>query len=189
MRGMRQKPDRRQGGHTAERHWKELPRHTQSLSPDAQSYRGRFPPPMTLWCHTARELFSVSGDAQDSRHPMLNGAPPAFPCPLRAHLSQLAQPGRTLLRRADRKADPPQQLPLYPTTRSRHPRLPRPPQQTTKALPLDKIRRRHPQRPRKILRANQRLRTLEMGSIDAWQRGSERQVFKSNSWPRYGSSL
>jgi hypothetical protein len=120
MRGMRQKRDRRQGGHAAERHWKELPRHTQSLSADAQSYRERLPPPMTLWCHTARELFSVSGDAQDSRHPMLDGAPPALPCPLHAHLSQLAQPGRTLLRRADRKADPPQQLPLYPTTRSRH---------------------------------------------------------------------
>ena len=36
----------------AERHWKELPRHKQSLSPDTESYRERFPPPMTLSCHS-----------------------------------------------------------------------------------------------------------------------------------------
>jgi transposase len=40
------------------------------------------------------------------------------PCPLHAHLSQLAQPGQTFLRRADRKEDPPQQLPVVECVRA-----------------------------------------------------------------------
>src|SRR3972149_4458596 len=60
-------------------------------------------------------------------HPALVCQTPALPCSLHAHRRQLAQPGRTLVCRPHREANPPRQLPFHPRTRNRHPRLSRSP--------------------------------------------------------------
>ncbi len=70
------------------------------------------------------------------------------------------QPGRTLVRAADRAEDPPRLPRQRPGTGSRHPRLDRRLEQPPAPVPVDQDRRGNPRLPRTILSPNFRRRTL-----------------------------
>ncbi|MTJ60576.1 hypothetical protein GL309_03215 [Nocardia seriolae] len=92
-------------------------------------------------------------------------APPAVPCALHPDLGQLAQPGRTLVRRADQPQTAPLGPPQRHRTQGRRPSLDQRLERRPETVRLDQDRRRDPRNPRRLLPTNQRLTTLEQAYV------------------------
>ena len=92
------------------------------------------------------------------RHPQhrrdqgLAGPAPALPRPLHPDRLILDEPGRTLVRPADRQADPPRRAHLGPGPGERHQGLDRHLERQPPAVHLDQDRRRDPELPRRLPR-------------------------------------
>src|SRR6478752_5230873 len=85
---------------------------------------------------------------------------PAFPHAPHPDLFLLAQPGRAVVRAADRQETAPRHLPLNPGPGERHSRLDRSLERTPPTLHLDQDRRRNPRTPQLISSTNSWRRTL-----------------------------
>ena len=83
-------------------------------------------------------------EPQDQVDPELVRQASALASTLHPDLRLMAQPGRALLRSADRAADQARYPPLHRRPRSRHRALHRNLQPRAQTLPMDKVRRRHP---------------------------------------------
>src|SRR6476620_131979 len=87
---------------------------------------------------------------------------PAFPHAPHPDLFLLAQPGRAVVRAADRQETAPRHLPLNPGPGERHSRLDRSLERTPPTLHLDQDRRRNPRTPQLISSTNSWRRTLDV---------------------------
>src|SRR6476660_8710007 len=97
--------------------------------------------------------------------------PPAFPHAPHPDLFLLAQPGRAVVRAADRQETAPRHLPLNPGPGERHSRLDRSLERTPPTLHLDQDRRRNPRTPQLISSTNSWRRTLDPWGIVATHGG------------------
>src|SRR6185436_1573990 len=104
----------------------------------------------------ARQLI----DVQNARDPALARSPPALHAPLHPDLQLLAEPGRALVRRTDDEMDQTRQPPLRPRPGRLDPNLDRELERRSATLRLAQDRRPDPRQPRRLLPADQRLRTL-----------------------------
>ena len=96
------------------------------------------------------------GHPQDQADSGLAGEAAALPRSLHAHLGQLDQPGRALVRPLDRARAAPRRPPLRRRPRACHPRLCRGHQRRPEALPLGEVGRRHPRQRQALLPAHPR---------------------------------
>ena len=103
----------------------------------------------------ARQLL----DPQDAVDPALACPPPALHAAFHADLQLLAEPRRALVRRADHEVDQTRRPPLRPRPRRLDPHLDHQLERRPQALRLAQNRRRDPRQPRRLLPANQRLRS------------------------------
>src|SRR6476660_3251253 len=92
--------------------------------------------------------------------------PPAFPHAPHPDLFLLAQPGRAVVRAADRQETAPRHLPLNPGPGERHSRLDRSLERTPPTLHLDQDRRRNPRTPQVISSTNSWRRTLAAPKVE-----------------------
>ena len=95
--------------------------------------------------------------------PALARPPPPLHAPLHADLQLLAQPRRALVRRADHEMDQTRHPPLSPRPRRLDPHLDHQLERQPQAVRLAQDRRRDPRQPRRLLPADQRLRSLACG--------------------------
>ena len=98
------------------------------------------------------------GDPQDTCRSTLAGPASPLACPLHPDRRLLAQPGRALLRPADRETDPARGPSFDAGTGTGHSELHRHRQRRPATLPMDRVRRRHPCRHQALLPANPRNR-------------------------------
>ena len=93
----------------------------------------------------------------------------APPVPPALHPDQLlvAEPGRALVRRAHQPQAPPLSPPQRHRARNRHPQVDQRVEQGPQAVRVDQDRRRDPRNPRRLLRTNQRLRTLVVAPVNS----------------------
>ena len=97
---------------------------------------------------------------QDTRDRQMAAAPPPLPHALHPDLRLLAQPGRAVVRAADRQEAAPRRPPVNPGPGERHSRLDRQLERQPETLHLDQDRRRDPRTTRLISSTNSWRRTL-----------------------------
>src|SRR5258705_490472 len=83
------------------------------------------------------------------------------------HLHLLAQPGRAVVRAADRQETAPRSTPVHPGPGERHSRLDHQLERQTETLRLDQDRRRDPRTPRLIYSTDPWRRTLGASSANS----------------------
>ena len=103
----------------------------------------------------ARQLL----DPQDPVDPALAGPPSALHAPFHADLQLLAEPRRALVRRTDDEVDQAKRPPLRPRPGRLDPHLDHQLERRPEAIRLAQERRRDPRQPRRLLPADQRLRS------------------------------
>ena len=92
--------------------------------------------------------------------------PPALHAPLHPDLQLLAEPRRALVRRADDEMDQAKRPPLRPRPRRLDPHLDHQLERRPQAVRLAQDRRRDPRQPRRLLPADQRLRSLDRSALE-----------------------
>ena len=105
--------------------------------------------PADLDVHLVCDNYATHNTARDQD---LAGPPPALPRPLHPDRLVLDEPGRTLVRPADRQADPPRRPHLRPGPGERHQGLDRHLERQPPAVHLDQDRRRDLELPRRLPR-------------------------------------
>ncbi|MBB5788434.1 transposase [Jiangella mangrovi] len=93
-------------------------------------------------------------DPQDTGREAMADRTPPLHAPLHPDQLLMAQPGRTLVRRADHEETPTRHPPVSPRTQHRHPRLDRHLERQPQALRVDQDRRPDPRIHRQILHPN-----------------------------------
>src|SRR5207244_12950140 len=97
---------------------------------------------------------------QDTVDPALARSPPALHAPLHTDLQLLAESRRALVRRVDDEVDQTKRPPFRPRPGRLDPQLDRQLERRPKTIRLAQDRRRDPRQPRRLLPADQRLRSL-----------------------------